>query len=112
MLEKFKDWCCLQAGRIIWELFFLCPNAKVATGVPRENIEKVIKSLGLQRKRAIMIQRFSREYLGEKWTHVTHLHGIGKYAADAFAIFCTGEWKRVEPHDHMLNKYWDFLRHG
>lgn len=85
-----------------------------------------------------MIKRFSLEYLGEGWTHVTQLHGVGKYvqpplppppsfpfptrreliwgfllidryAADAYAIFCTGKWDRVRPTDHMLNKYWDFL---
>ncbi|KAF8405636.1 hypothetical protein HHK36_007712 [Tetracentron sinense] len=99
----------LQAGRVISELFSLCPNAKTATQVATEEIEKVIQTLGLQKKRAIMIQRFSWEYLEESWTHVTQLHGVGKYAADAYAIFCTGKWERVRPTDHMLNKYWKFL---
>ncbi|CAL5370365.1 unnamed protein product [Camellia sinensis] len=31
------------------------------------------------------------------------------YAADAYAIFCTGKWDRVRPTDRMLNKYWSFL---
>lgn len=34
---------------------------------------------------------------------------MDRYAADAYAIFCTGKWERVRPTDHMLNKYWDFL---
>ncbi|KAL6953659.1 Methyl-CpG-binding domain protein 4-like protein [Sarracenia purpurea var. burkii] len=101
--------CCLQARRVISELFSLCPNAKAATEVATEEIEKVIKTLGLYRKRAVMIQRLSCEYLGETWTHVTQLHGVGKYAADAYAIFCTGKWERVKPTDHILNKYWQFL---
>lgn len=99
----------LQARRVILDLFTLCPNAKIATEIATEEIEKVIKSLGLQKKRAMMIQRLSQEYLEERWTYVTELHGIGKYAADAYAIFCTGKWERVRPTDHMLNKYWDFL---
>lgn len=99
----------LQARRVILDLFTLCPNAKIATEIATEEIEKVIKSLGLQKKRAMMIQRFSQEYLEEHWTYVTELHGIGKYAADAYAIFCTGKWEQVRPTDHMLNKYWDFL---
>lgn len=33
-----------------------------------------------------------------------------RYAADAYAIFCTGKWERVKPVDHMLVKYWEFLR--
>ena len=68
----------LQAGRIISDLFTLCPDAKAATEVASGEIEKIIQPLGLHRKRALMIQRFSREYLEESWTHVTQLHGIGK----------------------------------
>ncbi|KAJ0048346.1 hypothetical protein Pint_16806 [Pistacia integerrima] len=85
-----------------WELFTLWPNAKTATKVDPEEMKKIIQTLGLQKKRAMMIQRFSQEYLGEGWTHVTQLHGVGKYAADAYAIFCTEKWERVRPTDHML----------
>nr|POE52727.1 isoform 4 of methyl-cpg-binding domain protein 4-like protein [Quercus suber] len=81
-----------QARRVISNLFTLCPDAKTATEVAKEEIEKIIKTLGLQKKRALMIQRLSQEYMGESWTHVTQLHGVGKYAADAYAIFCTGKW--------------------
>lgn len=99
----------LQAARVLSDLFILCPNPEAALEVPTQEIEEVIQSLGLFRKRARMIKRFSGEYLSETWTHVTQLHGIGKYAADAYAIFCTGMWDRVKPTDHMLTKYWEFL---
>ncbi|KAK9997784.1 hypothetical protein SO802_017387 [Lithocarpus litseifolius] len=99
-----------QARRVISNLFTLCPDAKTATEVAKEEIEKIIKTLGLQKKRASMIQRLSREYIGESWIHVTQLHGVGKYAADAYAIFCTGKWDQVRPNDHMLNHYWKFLK--
>ncbi|XP_030972352.1 uncharacterized protein LOC115992332 isoform X1 [Quercus lobata] len=99
-----------QARRVISNLFTLCPDANTATEVAKEEIEKIIKTLGLQKKRASMIQRLSREYMGESWTHVTQLHGVGKYAADAYAIFCTGTWDQVRPNDHMLNHYWKFLK--
>uniref|UniRef100_A0A5B7CGT6 Methyl-CpG-binding domain protein 4-like protein n=1 Tax=Davidia involucrata TaxID=16924 RepID=A0A5B7CGT6_DAVIN len=99
----------LQAGRVLPELFTLCPNAKTAMEVATKEIEKVIRSLGLHKKRAAMLQRLSQEYLEESWTHVTQLHSVGRYAADAYAIFCTGEWDRVRPTDHMLSKYWEFL---
>ncbi|KAL7194125.1 hypothetical protein ACSBR1_034525 [Camellia fascicularis] len=68
----------VQAGQVISELFSLCPNAKTALEVATEEIEKVIQTLGLQRKRAVMIHRFSQEYLGECWTHVTQPNGVGK----------------------------------
>ncbi|KAF9661334.1 hypothetical protein SADUNF_Sadunf19G0057300 [Salix dunnii] len=43
-----------------------------------------------------------------------HYHDPGEfwYAADAYAIFCTGRWDRVVPEDHMLTRYWEFLRKG
>ncbi|KAF7807161.1 Methyl-CpG-binding domain protein 4 [Senna tora] len=65
-------------GRVISNLFNLCPDAEACTQVAAVDIEDTIKSLGLQRKRAIMLQRFSREYLDQSWTHVTQLHGVGK----------------------------------
>ncbi|KAH6786160.1 hypothetical protein C2S51_038615 [Perilla frutescens var. frutescens] len=99
-----------QAGRVLSDLFELCPNAKTAMEVPTKQIEEVIHSLGLH-KRASMIQRMSEQYLNESWTHVTNLIGVGKYAADAYAIFCTGNWEKVTPIDHKLVKYWKFL-HG
>lgn len=98
-----------QAKGVISEFFSLCPDAMTCTSVPTEEIERIITPLGLQKKRAVMLQRFSAEYLSESWTYVTQLHGVGKYAADAYAIFCTGKWDRVRPEDHMLNYYWDFL---
>ncbi|XP_058075500.1 uncharacterized protein LOC131223927 [Magnolia sinica] len=101
-----------QVRQVLTDFFKLLPDAKTATNVAEEDIKKVIKSLGLQNKRTGMIQRFSKEYLDDFWTHVTQLHGVGKYAADAYAIFCTGKWDRVQPVDHMLEKYWDFLGGG
>lgn len=98
-----------QVKQVLSNFFKLCSNAKDATEVATEEIEKVIKSLGLRRRRARDIQRLSEEYLKEDWTHVTKLYGVGKYAADAYAIFCTGKWDRVNPDDHMLTKYWQFL---
>lgn len=99
----------VQVRRVVEEFFTLCPNAVAATKVAPEDIEKLIRPLGLYTKRSLAIPQLSQEYLGKTWTHVTQLHGVGKYAADAYAIFCTGKWDRVHPNDHMLNKYWDFL---
>lgn len=100
-----------QVGRVLANFFHLCPNPEAAIEVATESIGEVIHSLGFYNKRAIGIQQFSKEYLNESWIHVTELHGVGKYAADAYAIFCTGKWDRVQPNDHMLVKYWKFL-HG
>ncbi|XP_065853106.1 DEK domain-containing chromatin-associated protein 4-like [Euphorbia lathyris] len=98
-----------QVKGVIADFFALCSDAKAAIQATPEEIEKIIQPLGLHKKRAMMIRRMSEEYLGDEWTHVTQLHGVGKYAADAYAIFCTGKWDEVIPNDHMLNYYWDFL---
>ena len=37
------------------------------------------------------------------------LPGVGKYAADAYAIFCRGRWREVAPNDHALNAYHKWL---
>lgn len=68
----------MQTRKVISDLFTLCPNAKAATEVATEEIEKIIESLGLQNKRAVAIKRLSQEYLEESWTYVTQLHGVGK----------------------------------
>nr|XP_048333436.1 methyl-CpG-binding domain protein 4 isoform X6 [Ziziphus jujuba var. spinosa] len=73
----FQD-VLLQTRKVISDLFTLCPNAKAATEVATEEIEKIIESLGLQNKRAVAIKRLSQEYLEESWTYVTQLHGVGK----------------------------------
>lgn len=98
-----------QLKRVLSEIFKLCPNAKRATEIPAGDIENVIRTLGFQKKRSVAIQRLSKEYLEESWTHVTDLAGVGKYAADAYAIFCTGKWERLKPCDKELDKYWKLL---
>lgn len=73
-----KQHVFLQVRRVITDFFTLCPDAKAATEVKAQEIENMIESLGLHKKRAVMIQRLSQEYLGDDWTHVTQLHGVGK----------------------------------
>eukprot|EP00270_Netrium_digitus_P021797 TRINITY_DN9550_c0_g3_i1.p1 TRINITY_DN9550_c0_g3~~TRINITY_DN9550_c0_g3_i1.p1 ORF type:complete len:658 (-),score=184.86 TRINITY_DN9550_c0_g3_i1:146-1999(-) len=103
-----------QMHAVIWKLFGLIPTPEAAVAAKTEDIAEIIHYLGLQNKRALMVQRFSREYLHDDWMEITQLHGIGKYAADAHAIFCEGRWREVNPQDHMLAKYWQWLHrtHG
>ncbi|KAJ0969777.1 hypothetical protein J5N97_022654 [Dioscorea zingiberensis] len=99
-----------QVRKVLRKLFCICPDAKsMAWDVDEEEIEEAITTLGLQKTRAKKMKRFSQEYLEHDWTHVTQLHGVGKYAADAYAIFCVGKPEEVIPHDHMLVPYWKFV---
>jgi methyl-CpG-binding domain protein 4 len=64
------------------------------------------------RKRTQTLLRFTREYLAGEWDQVIDLFGCGKYANDAWRIFCVGDWRDVEPNDHALNMYHEWLREG
>ncbi|CAM6037598.1 unnamed protein product [Sphagnum compactum] len=98
-----------QMHKVIWDLFELCPHPEACLTTETEKIGTIIRSLGLQNKRAKMLQRFSEEYAHGDWTNVSQLHGIGEYARDAYAIFCEGRWREVQPNDYMLKKYWQWL---
>jgi methyl-CpG-binding domain protein 4 len=75
-----------------------------------DDLYDIIKSLGLANKRVKTLKRFSHEYLTENWKTAKQLHGCGKYADDAWRIFCKGDWRDVDPSDHALNKYHDWLK--
>lgn len=44
-----------------------------------------------------------------QWTDPKELHGVGQYAADAYNIFCRGDWRSVSPTDKDLLKYHKWL---
>ena len=44
-----------------------------------------------------------------QWTSPLELHGIGQYAADAYFMFCRGDWRDIHPADKDLLKYRAFL---
>lgn len=68
----------MQVRGVISDFFDLCPDAKTASEVPQETIERLITSLGLQKVKAERIHRFSLGNLWDDWTHITQLHGVGK----------------------------------
>ena len=72
-------------------------------------IQDLIQPLGLFRKRAVAIQRLSEEYVSDTWRDPAELHGIGKYAADAYQIFCRGAWREVASEDKDLLRYKEWL---
>jgi hypothetical protein len=76
-----------------------------------EELEALIQCLGLAKRRANALIRMSRDYLDKDWRKdPTKLFGIGKYGSDAYTIFCTPDWKSVEPKDGALVKYHNWLK--
>jgi methyl-CpG-binding domain protein 4 len=98
-----------QVRTVIWKLFSTYPTPEAAIAANTTDLEVLLRPLGLFRKRALAIQKLSEEYLNSNWQRPEELHGIGKYAADAYYIFCRNEWRDVQPDDKDLKKYRDWL---
>ncbi|KAJ6852434.1 methyl-CpG-binding domain protein 4-like protein [Iris pallida] len=98
-----------QVKGVLENLFARCPTAEALLDIQEEELQRMLKPLGLQNKRARAIKIFTQQYLGTEWTHVSQLYGVGKYAADAYAIFCVGKPEEVIPQDNKLVDYWKFV---
>lgn len=110
--------CCLclnlttrkQMEPVVDILFKRWPTPKDLASAPDDELEEMIKTLGMQKKRTQTLKRMSSEYLAGDWKNARELHGCGKYADDAYRIFMLGEWRAVEPKDHALTDYHEHLK--
>ncbi|KAL5215514.1 hypothetical protein ABZP36_006915 [Zizania latifolia] len=98
-----------QVRKKVKGFFRRYPDAQTAFNADPEKMANYLAPLGLQNVKASRIQKFSKAYVGKEWTYVTELCGVGKYAADAYAIFCVGKAKEVVPADHKLVDYWKYV---
>lgn len=99
-----------QVDKVIDRLFHKYPGPCSMSTANDDDLYDIVKSLGLANKRVKTLKRFSLEYMTKKWSSPKELFGCGKYADDAWRIFCLGDWCAVEPQDHALNKYHDWLK--
>ena len=98
-----------QVDKVYEELFRKYPTADSMKDADVNDLQSLIKPLGMWKRRTETLRRFSREYLEKDWSNPKELYGCGKYAEDVWNVFCTGEWRSVKPTDHALNKYWNWL---
>ncbi|XP_006661017.1 uncharacterized protein LOC121055370 [Oryza brachyantha] len=98
-----------QVRRKVKGFFKRYPDPQTAFNADPEKMAKYLAPLGLQRVKANRIQKFSKAYVESDWTYITELCGVGKYAADAYAIFCAGKATEVVPADHKLVDYWKYV---
>ena len=109
--------CCLllnqtsrkQVDPMIDEFFAKYPDAYMMASTKEENLHEFLKPLGLWKRRTVTLKRFSQEFLDGKWESAKDLYGCGKYADDAWRIFCKGDWQEVDPNDHALNEYHEWI---
>ena len=101
----------VDAEPYMWKFFEKYPDAESASAANQRDIQEMIRPLGLSERRSRALIRMSDGYLKDGWKDSPEvLYGIGKYASDAYRIFCLGDWKSVQPRDHALNDYHCFLK--
>ena len=87
------------------------PTPAAASTADTDEIAEMIQPLGLSQRRSKALVRMSNDYLRKDWRDSPEsLYGIGKYASDAYRIFCLGEWKDVSPRDGALVNYHQYLQ--
>lgn len=58
----------------------------------------------------LFVARPQEEYLSKSWKNTQELYWIGKYASDAHKIFVERKWREVQPNDHALNWWVEWMR--
>lgn len=101
-----------QVDKVYERLFETYPNPKSMTAAVHEELVEIIRPLGFYNRRARSLVRMSKDFLEKNWERASDLYGCGKYADDCYKVFCTGEWRDVEPTDHALNDYVDWMKKG
>jgi len=98
-----------QVDKVVWQFFDKWPDPQSFLKSKHEDVSDLLRPLGFYNRRLKLCARFTEEYVQKEWLEPIELHGIGKYANDAWRIFCRGDWKAVDPQDHALNKYHSWL---
>jgi methyl-CpG-binding domain protein 4 len=98
-----------QVDKVVWQFFDKWPDPQSFMKSKHEDVSDLLRPLGFYNRRPKAMRRFTEEYIQKEWLEPIELHGIGKYANDAWRIFCRGDWKAVDPQDHALNKYHSWL---
>lgn len=102
--------CCLlnltnirKVWDVIDELFEQYPSWRAVNDCAFDDLVKLLKPLGLQRRRAKSIIALSNAYANSTVDVIT-LPGVGKYASDSYKIFVEKNYD-VQPTDKELIKY-------
>ena len=100
----------VHAEPYMWDFFIKYPDPQSAAMSDPKQIQEMIQPLGLSERRSVALVKMSNDYLNKDWKETPDvLYGIGKYASDAYRIFCLGQWKDVVPKDSALVNYRTFL---
>ena len=99
-----------QVDKVYEQLFITYPDAQSMMHADIDKLKSIIEPLGMVNRRSKALIKFSQQYTQKSWSTPKELYGCGKYADDVWRVFIRGDWQSVEPNDHALNKYHDFLK--
>jgi len=99
-----------QVDKVYEQLFTTYPDAHSMSHADIDKLKPIIEPLGMVNRRSKALVKFSQQYVQKDWNTPKELYGCGKYADDVWRVFIRGDWQSVEPNDHALNKYHDFLK--
>jgi len=101
----------VESEPYMWKFFNLYPTPEKASAASQVELQEMIQPLGLSQRRSRTLIRMSNDYLIKDWRdNPESLYGIGKYASDAYRIFCLGDWRNTDPKDGALVSYHNFLK--
>jgi len=79
----------VESEPYMWKFFKLYPTPEHASIADQNRLQEMIQPLGLSQRRSRALIRMSNDYLTKDWkSRPESLYGIGKYASDAYKIFC------------------------
>ena len=93
-----------QVKRILPDFFKRWPPHTSILQDTREDVEKMIASLGMRRVRSERIYRMSEQFESWNGEDATELYGIGKYGSDSYRLFYRNEIPE-NVGDHELKRY-------
>ncbi|CAI7904777.1 unnamed protein product [Closterium sp. NIES-53] len=86
-------------------LFQNLPSANDVLSSDIRTLQQIVCSAGFHESWAKNLLIFTREFSSGNWAQITDLPGVGRYVADAYAIFVEGQLQSVHPSDSLLVKY-------
>jgi len=93
-----------QVHKVIYKFFDEYPTPESASNGMLPAIENIIRPLGLHRRRAVTIRKFSHDFTHKEWVRPSECYGIGKYAEDSWDIFVLKRYD-TKPNDKELKAY-------
>ncbi|KAG8468219.1 hypothetical protein KFE25_013302 [Diacronema lutheri] len=110
--------CCIllnqtrrsQVDRVLPRLLARFGSARKMAGADEAELVALLRPLGLHRRRAKSLIAFAAHFARGAWQRPSELPGVGKYAQDAYDVFCLGRWDDVAPDDHALSYYCAWVR--